>query len=198
MTKINKDYEWLGFKCEYFGLRLNSDDELECSDDKQVWHIHFVIHTVLYVVSAISIVYFNVLIHRPWVTSELVFTAELILFVVIGITFIILCVFKKIKVAKLFYFNKSLIATLLCLISLLFRNVFLLSICLSIFILFNITQMKKDLSVDREIGKMFILTDLITLFMSLLIAKDYDTRFEILLISGVFSIPLCYLSYCLF
>lgn len=198
MTKINKDYEWLVFKLEYFGLRTNSDDNLECSKDKQVWHIHFIIYTVLYVISAISIVYFDVLIHMPWVTGELVFTAELMLFVVMGVTFIILCTFKKVKVAKLFYFNKSLIVILLCLISLLFRNVFLLSICLFLFILYDITQINKDWSVDREIGKLFILTDMITLFMSLLIAKDYDIRFEILLISGVFSIPLCYLSYCLF
>lgn len=198
MAKINKDYEWLVFKHEYFGLRTNSEDELECSEDKQVWHIHFIINTVLYVISAISMVYFDVLIHMPWVTSELVFKAEMVFLFVIAITFIILCTSMEIKVVKLFYFNKSLVTILLGLIGLLFQNVFLLSICLSIFILYNIAQVKKDWSVDREIGKLFILTDMITLFIALLIAKDCNTRFEILLISGVFSIPLCYLSYCLF
>lgn len=198
MIKINKDCEWLVFKHEYFGLRTNSDDELECSQDKQVWHIHFAIYTVLYVVSAISIVCLDALIHMPWVTIELVFKVEMILLIIMSITFIVLCMFRKVKVVKLSYFNKSLITILLSLIGLLFPNVYLLSICLSIFILFNITQIKKDLSVDKEIRKVFILTDLITLFIALLIAKDYDTGFEILLISGILSIPLCYVSYCLF
>ena len=198
MIKINKDYEWLVFKHEYFGLRLNSEDELECSEDKQVWHIYFIIHTVLYVISAISIVYFDVLIYIPWVTGELVFKAELVLLVVMVLTFITLCASVKIKVVKLFYFNKSLITILLGLIGLLFQNVFWLSICLSIFILYNITQINKEWSIDREIGKAFVLTDLITLFAALLIANDFNTSFCILLISGVFSIPLCYLSYCLF
>ena len=198
MARKVKDYTWLIFKHEYFGLRLNSDDELECSEDKQVWHIHFIIHTVLYVISSISIVYFDVLIHMPWVTSELVFKAELVLLSIMALTFITLCASVKLKVVKLFYFNKSLITILLGLIGLLFQNIFLLSICLFLFILYDITQINEDWSVDREIGKVFILTDLITLFAALLIANDFNTSFWILLISGVFSIPLCYLSYCLF
>lgn len=53
ILRIDKDYSWVIFKYNHFGLKVGKDGYIEYSDDPQLWGFLYFINIVLFVMSSI-------------------------------------------------------------------------------------------------------------------------------------------------
>ena len=59
VPKLYKGYSWIMFEYRHFGLRVNSDDCIESSDDPQDWGLIYVINILLFAVSSLPAIFWG-------------------------------------------------------------------------------------------------------------------------------------------
>lgn len=83
MLKLYKGYSWIIFEYRHFGLRVNSDDCIESSDDRQDWGLIYAINILLFAVSSLPTILWEPLkeIIIKLYRDEIPFFSSLIVFI---------------------------------------------------------------------------------------------------------------------
>ena len=200
ILRIDKDYSWVIFKYNHFGLKVGKDGYIEYSDDPQLWGFLYFINIVLFVMSSIPSLFSenvkDVLLkmYRNEISFIilLIFCVNLTLLVV-NIIYIII---SKSKYERLEYVTSSLLLIFLinCIVT--FRNSLVLSILTISVVLYS--YQKKSKSIDKLLLKLLFYSDLPIAVLLLNMNRMYEVSGLGLFFVGVMTIPLFYSGLILF
>lgn len=200
ILRIDKDYSWVIFKYNHFGLKVGKDGYIEYSDDPQLWGFLYFINIVLFVMSSIpSLFSENVKdVLLKMYRNEISFIILLIVCVnltllVVNIIYIII---SKSKYERLEYVTSSLLLIFLinCIVT--FRNSLVLSILTISVVLYS--YQKKSKSIDKLLLKLLFYSDLPIVVLLLNMNRMYEVSGLGLFFVGVMTIPLFYSGLILF
>lgn len=200
ILRIDKDYSWVIFKYNHFGLKVGKDGYIEYSDDPQLWGFLYFINIVLFVMSSIpSLFSENVKdVLLKMYRNEISFIILLIVCVnltllVVNIIYIII---SKSKYERLEYVTSSLLLIFLISCIVTFRNSLVLSILTISVVLYS--YQKKSKSIDKLLLKLLFYSDLPIAVLLLNMNRMYEVSGLGLFFVGVMTIPLFYSGLILF
>ena len=200
ILRIDKDYSWVIFKYNHFGLKVGKDGYIEYSDDPQLWGFLYFINIVLFVMSSIpSLFSENVKdVLLKMYRNEISFIILLIVCVnltllVVNIIYIII---SKSKYERLEYVTSSLLLIFLISCIVTFRNSLVLSILTISVVLYS--YQKKSKSIDKLLLKLLFYSDLPIAVLLLNMNRMYEISGLGLFFVGVMTIPLFYSMLILF
>lgn len=200
ILRIDKDYSWVIFKYNHFGLKVGKDGYIEYSDDPQLWGFLYFINIVLFVMSSIpSLFSENVKdVLLKMYRNEISFIILLIVCVnltllVVNIIYIII---SKSKYERLEYVTSSLLLIFLISCIVTFRNSLVLSILTISVVLYS--YQKKSKSIDKLLLKLLFYSDLPIVVLLLNMNRMYEVSGLGLFFVGVMTIPLFYSGLILF
>ena len=198
--KIDKDYCWIVFKYNHFGLRVSKSGYIEYSDDPQLWGFLYFINIVLFAMSSIpSLFSENVKdILLKMYRNEISFIILLIVCVnltllVVNIIYIIK---SKSKYERLEYVTSSLLLVFLISCVITFRSSLVLSV-LTISIIVWIHK-KNTKSIDKLLLKLLFYSDLPIAVLLLNMNSMYEISGLGIFFVSVMTIPLFYSALILF
>ena len=200
ILRINKDYSWVIFKYNHFGLKVGKDGYIEYSDDPQLWGFLYFINIVLFVMSSIPValqVFTKDIILKMY-RNEISFIIPLIVCIniILLIANIIQIIKSKSKYERLECVTLSLLLAFLLSCVATFKNSLALSV-LAILIVFWIHK-KNPKSIEKQLLKLLFYSDLPIAVLLLNMNRMYEVSGLGLFFVGVMTIPLFYSGLILF
>ena len=197
---IDKDYYWIVFKYNHFGLRVSKGGYIEYSDDPQLWGFLYFINIVLFALSSIPValqVFTKGIISKMY-RNEISFIIPLIICVSITLLVrnIIQIIKSKSKYERLECVTLSLLLAFLLSCVATFKNSLALSV-LAILIVFWIHK-KNPKSIEKQLLKLLFYSDLPIAVLLLNMNRMYEVSGLGLFFVGVMTIPLFYSGLILF
>lgn len=198
--KIDKDYFWIVFKYNHFGLRVDKSGYIEYSDDPQLWGFLYFINIVLFAVSSIPValqVFTKGIILKMY-RNEISFIIPLIacVSIILLIMNIVQIVKSKSKYERLEYVTSSLLLVFLISCVITFRNSLVLSMLTPLVILWSYKKSPK--SIDKQLLKLLFYSDLPIAVLLLNMNRMYEISGLGMFFVGVMTIPLFYSALILF
>lgn len=198
--KIDKDYYWIVFKYNHFGLRVSKSGYIEYSDDPQLWGFLYFINIVLFAISSIpmALQVFTKDIILKMYRNEISFIIPLIVCIniILLIANIIQIIKSKSKYERLEYVTSSLLLIFLMSCVATFRNSLVLTM-LTILIVFWIHK-KSPKAIDKLLLKLLFYSDLPIAVLLLNMNRMYEISGLGIFFVGVMTIPLFYSALILF
>ena len=194
MPKLYKGYSWIIFEYRHFGLRVNSDDCIESSDDRQDWGLIYVINILLFAVSSLPAIFLGPLkeIVVKLYRNEIPFILSVIicLNVLLLLTSIARAIMSKSKYNKIKNVNSALLVCSVLSFTTMFRNPLILLVITAIAAvsLFE----KTELSIDTQLIRLLLYSDLPIILLLLNMNRIYNISILGILFVGVMIIPLFY------
>ena len=200
MLRIDKDYSWVIFKYNHFGLRVGKSGYIGYSDDPQLWGFLYFINIVLFTISSIPSLFSESIkdIVLKMYRNEISFIIPLIICVSIAllIASIVQIIKSKSKYEKLEYVTSSLLLAFLMSCIVTFRNSLVLSV-LTILIVFWIHK-KKSKSIEKQLIRLLFYSDLPIVVLLLNMNKMYEVSRLGIFFVCVMTIPLFYSALIMF
>lgn len=200
MLRIDKDYSWVIFKYNHFGLKVGKSGYIGYSDDPQLWGFLYFINIVLFAMSSIpSLFSENVKdVLLKMYRNEISFIILLIVCVnltllVVNIIYIII---SKTKYERLEYITSSLLLVFLISCVVTFRNSLVLSILTISVVLYS--YQKKSKSIDKLLLKLLFYSDLPIAVLLLNMNRMYGVSGLGIFFVCIMTIPLFYSALILF
>ena len=200
IPKLYKGYSWIMFEYKHFGLRVNSDDCIENSDDPQDWGLLYIINILLFAVSSLPVVLWEPLkeivvkLYRneiPFISSLIVFT-NFSLFVM----FMSNINMSRSKYEKIKDVNSALLICSSLSISMICRNpLVLLTVTAIVTVL---TFKKTEVSIDKQLCQLLLYSDLPIMLSLLNMNRIYNISILGIIFVGVMTIPLFYSALIIF
>lgn len=200
ILRIDKDYSWVIFKYNHFGLKVGKSGYIEYSDDPQLWGFLYFINIVLFALSSIPValqVFTKGIISKMY-RNEISFIIPLIICVSITLLVrnIIQIIKSKSKYERLECVTLSLLLAFLLSCVATFKNSLALSV-LAILIVFWIHK-KNPKSIEKQLLKLLFYSDLPIAVLLLNMNRMYEVSGLGLFFVGVMTIPLFYSGLILF
>lgn len=200
MLRVDKDYSWVIFKYNHFGLRVGKSGYIGYSDDPQLWGFLYFINIVLFTISSIPSLFSESIkdIILKMYRNEISFIIPLIICVSIAllIASIVQIIKSKSKYEKLEYVTSSLLLAFLMSCIVTFRNSLVLSV-LTILIVFWIHK-KKSKSIEKQLIRLLFYSDLPIVVLLLNMNKMYEVSRLGIFFVCVMTIPLFYSAVIMF
>jgi hypothetical protein len=200
MLRIDKDYSWVIFKYNHFGLRVGKSGYIGYSDDPQLWGFLYFINIVLFTISSIPSLFSESIkdIILKMYRNEISFIIPLIICVSIAllIASIVQIIKSKSKYEKLEYVTSSLLLAFLMSCIVTFRNSLVLSV-LTILVVFWIHK-KSPKSIEKQLLKLLFYSDLPIAVLLLNMNKMYGVSGLGIFFVCVMTIPLFYSTLIMF
>ena len=198
--KIDKDYCWIVFKYNHFGLRVGKSGYIEYSDDPQLWGFLYFINIVLFALSSIPValqVFTKDIILKMY-RNEISFIIPLIVCIniILLIANIIQIIKSKSKYERLECVTLSLLLAFLLSCVATFKNSLALSV-LAILIIFWIHK-KNPKSIEKQLLKLLFYSDLPIAVLLLNMNSMYEISGLGIFFVCVMTIPLFYSALILF
>lgn len=198
--KIDKDYYWIVFKYNHFGLRVSKSGYIEYSDDPQLWGFLYFINIVLFAISSIPValqVFTKDIILKMY-RNEISFIIPLIacVSIILLIMNIVQIVKSESKYERLECITSFLLLVFLISCVITFRNSLVLTV-LAILIVFWIHK-KSPKSIEKQLLKLLFYSDLPIAVLLLNMNRMYEVSGLGLFFVGVMAIPLFYSGLILF
>lgn len=194
MLRIDKDYSWIIFKYNHFGLRVSKSGYIGYSDDPQLWGFLYFINIVLFTISSIPSLFSESIkdILLKMYRNEISFVIPLISCVSIAllIVSIVQIIKSKSKYERLEYVTSSLLLVFLMSCIVTFRNSLVLTI-LTILIVFCIHR-KKSKSIEKQLIRLLFYSDLPIAVLLLNMNRMYEVSGLGIFFVCVMTIPLFY------
>ena len=194
MPKLYKGYSWIIFEYKHFGLRVNNDDYIECSDDLQDWGLVYVINIILFAVSSLFAVLWKPLkeIIAKLYRNEIPFTMQVIvgLNILLLVISIIHAIMSKSKYERLSNINSILLTCSVLSITVMLRDQLILLIITAIV---TVLMFKKsELSIDKQLLKLLFYSDLPLMLLLLNMNRIYHISVLGIMFVVVMTLPLFY------
>ena len=200
MLRIDKDYSWVIFKYNHFGLRVGKSGYIGYSDDPQLWGFLYFINIVLFTISSIPAAFSETVkdIILKMYRNDISFVIPLISCVSIAllIASIVQIIKSKSKYERLEYVTSSLLLAFLMSCIITFRNSLVLSV-LTILIVFWIYR-KKSKSIEKQLIRLLFYSDLPIAVLLLNMNKMYGVSGLGIFFVCVMTIPLFYSALIMF
>lgn len=193
ILRIDKDYSWVIFKYNHFGLKVGKSGYIGYSDDPQLWGFLYFINIVLFTMSSIPSLFSESIkdILLKISRNEISFIIPLI--ICISITLLIVSIVQivkyKSKYERLEYVTSSLLLAFLMSCVVTFRNSLVLTI-LTILIVFWIH--KKSKSIEKQLIRLLFYSDLPIAVLLLNMNRIYKVSGLGIFFVCVMTIPLFY------
>lgn len=200
ILRIDKDYSWVIFKYNHFGLRVGKSGYIGYSDDPQLWGFLYFINIVLFAISSIPSLFSESIkdILLKMYRNEISFIVPLIICVSIAllIASIVQIIKSKSRYERLEYVTSSLLLAFLMSCIVTFRNSLVLTI-LTILIVFWIHK-KKSKSIEKQLIRLLFYSDLPIAVLLLNMNKMYGVSGLGMFFVCVMTIPLFYSALIMF
>ena len=200
MHKLYKGYSWIIFEYRHFGLRVNSDDCIESSDDRQDWGLIYAINILLFAVSSLPTILWEPLkeIIIKLYRDEIPFFSSLIVFINFSLFIIFMSNINvsKSKYEKIKNVNLALLVCSVISFATMFRNPLILLVITAIVavLLFE----KTELSIDTQLIRLLLYSDLPIMLLLLNMNRIYNISVLGILFVGVMTLPLFYSALIMF
>lgn len=200
VPKLYKGYSWIMFEYRHFGLRVNSDDCIESSDDPQDWGLIYVINILLFAVSSLPAIFLGPLkeIVVKLYRNEIPFILSVIicLNVLLLLTSIARAIISKNKCERIRNINSALLICSVMSFSMICRNplVLLAFTAIVVVLLFK----KTEVSIDKQLCQLLLYPDLPIMLSLLNMNRIYNISILGILFVGVMTIPLFYSALIIF
>ena len=200
MPKLYKGYSWIIFEYRHFGLRVNSDDCIESSDDRQDWGLIYAINILLFAVSSLPAILWEPLkeIIIKLYRDEIPFFSSLIVFINFSLFIIFMSNINvsKSKYEKIKDVNSALLICSVMSFSMICRNplVLLAITAIVVVLLFK----KTEVSIDKQLCQLLLYSDLPIMLSLLNMNRIYNISILGILFVGVMTIPLFYSALIIF
>lgn len=200
MLRIDKDYSWVIFKYNHFGLRVGKSGYIGYSDDPQLWGFLYFINIVLFTISSIPSLFSESIkdVILKMYRNEISFVIPLIICVsiILLIVNMIQVIRAKSKYERLEYVTSFLLLVFLISCVVTFRNSLVLTV-LTILIVFWIHR-KKQKSIDKLLLKLLFYSDLPIAVLLLNMNRMYEVSGLGIFFVCVMTIPLFYSALIMF
>lgn len=194
VPKLYKGYSWIMFEYRHFGLRVNSDDCIESSDDPQDWGLIYVINILLFAVSSLPAIFWGPLkeIVVKLYRNEIPFILSVIicLNVLLLLTSIAPATISKNKCERIRNINSALLVCSVLSITVIFKDKLILLIITAIVIV--LIFKKSDLSIDKQLLRLLFYSDLPLMLLLLNMNRIYHISVLGIIFVGVMTLPLFY------
>ena len=200
IPKLYKNYSWIMFEYKHFGLRVNNDDYIEYSGDIQDWGLVYVINIILFAVSSLFAVLWKPLkeIIIKLYRNEIPFILSVVicLNVLLVLTSIAHAIMSKSKYDKIKHINSSLLVCSVLSITVIFRDqlIFLIITAIVTVLIFK----KSELSIDKQLLKLFFYSDLPLMLLLLNMNRIYHISVLGIMFVVVMTLPLFYSALIMF
>lgn len=200
IPKLYKNYSWIMFEYKHFGLRVNSDDCIESSDDSQDWGLIYVINILLFAVSSLPAIFWKPLkeivvkLHRNEI--PIILSAIICLNVLLLLTSIARAIMSKNKCERIRNINSALLVCSVLSITVIFRYQLILLIITAIVIV--LIFKKSDLSIDKQLLKLLFYSDLPLMLLLLNMNRIYHISVLGIMFVVVMTLPLFYSALIMF
>lgn len=200
MLRIDKDYSWVIFKYNYFGLRVGKSGYIGYSDDPQLWGFLYFINIVLFTISSIPSLFSESIkdILLKMYRNEISFIIPLIgcISILLFIVNIVQIIKSKSKYERLEYVTSSLLLAFLMSCIVTFRNSLVLSV-LTILIVVLIHK-KSPKSIEKQLLRLLFYSDLPIAVLLLHMNRMYEVSGLGIFFVCVMTIPLFYSALIMF
>lgn len=200
IPKLYKNYSWIMFEYRHFGLRVNSDDCIESSDDPQDWGLIYVINILLFAVSSLPAIFLGPLkeIVVKLYRNEIPFILSVIicLNVLLLLTSIARAIISKNKCERIRNINSALLVCSVLSITVMFRDQLILLIITVIVIV--LIFKKSELSIDKQLLRLLLYSDLPIMLLLFNMNRIYNISVLGILFVGVMTLPLFYSALIMF
>lgn len=194
VPKLYKGYSWIMFEYRHFGLRVNSDDCIESSDDPQDWGLIYVINILLFAVSSLPAIFLGPLkeIVVKLYRNEIPFILSVIicLNVLLLLTSIARAIISKNKCERIRNINSALLVCSVLSITAMFRDQLILLIITAIVTV--LIFKKSELSIDKQLLKLLFYSDLPLMLLLLNMNRIYNISILGIMFVVVMTLPLFY------
>ena len=201
MPKLYKGYSWIIFEYRHFGLRVNSDDCIESSDDCQDWGLIYAINILLFAVSSLPTILWEPLkeIIIKLYRDEIPFFSSLIVFINFSLFIIFMSNINvsKSKYEKIKDVNSALLICSVMSFSMICRNplVLLEITAIVVVLLFK----KTEVSIDKQLCQLLLLySDLPIMLLLLNMNRIYHISVLGIMFVVVMTLPLFYSALIMF
>ena len=198
--KIDKDYFWVVFKYNHFGLKVGKSGYIEYSDDPQLWGFLYFINIVLFAISSIPVALqvFTKRIILKMYKNKIPFIIPLIVCVSILLLImnLVRIIKSKSKYERLEYVASSLLLVFLLSCTVTFRNSLVLSMLMPLVILCGYKKSTK--SIDKQLIRLLFYSDLPIAVLLLNMNRMYEISVLGMFFIGVMTIPVFYSALILF
>ena len=194
MPKLYKGYSWIIFEYKHFGLRVNNDDYIEYSDDIQDWGLVYVINILLFAVSSLPAIFWELLkeIVVKLYRNEMPFILSVVicLNILLLLTSIARAIMSKDKCERIRNINSALLVCSVLSITVMFRDQLILLIITAIVIV--LIFKKTEVSIDKQLVKLLLYSDLPIMLLLLNMNRVYNISHLGILFVGIMTLPLFY------
>lgn len=194
VPKLYKGYSWIIFEYRHFGLRVNSDDCIESSDDPQDWGLIYVINILLFAVSSLLAILWGPLkeIVVKLYRNEIPFILSVIicLNVLLLLTSIVRAIMSKSKYDKIKNVNSSLLVCSVLSFATMFRDHLVLLIVTAV--ITAVIFKKSEVSIDKQLVKLLLYSDLPIMLLLLNMNRVYNISHLGILFVGIMTLPFFY------
>lgn len=200
IPKLYKNYSWIMFEYKHFGLRVNNDDYIECSDDLQDWGLVYVINIILFAVSSLFAVLWKPLkeIIIKLYRNEIPFILSVVicLNVLLLLTSIAHAIMSKSKYDKIKHINSSLLVCSVLSFATMFRDHLVLLIVTAV--ITAVIFKKSEVSIDKQLVKLLLYSDLPIMLLLLNMNRVYNISYLGILFVGIMTLPFFYSALIMF
>lgn len=200
IPKLYKNYSWIMFEYKHFGLRVNNDDYIECSDDLQDWGLVYVINIILFAVSSLFAVLWKPLkeIIMKLYRNEIPFILSVVicLNILLLLTSIARAIMSKDKCERIRNINSALLVCSVLSITVIFRDQLILLIIMAIVTV--LIFKKSELSIDKQLLKLLFYSDLPLMLLLLNMNRIYHISVLGIMFVVVMTLPLFYSALIMF
>lgn len=200
IPKLYKGYSWIMFEYRHFGLRVNSDDCIEGSDDIQDWGLMYVVNIIVFAVSSLPAIFWEplkeVVIKLCRNEISFILSAIICLNILLLLTSIARAIMSKIKYDKIKNINSALLVCSVISLATMFRNPLVLLVITAIVVvsLFE----KTELSIDTQLIRLLLYSDLPIMLLLLNMNRMYNISILGILFVGVMTLPFFYSALIMF
>lgn len=200
IPKLYKNYSWIMFKYEHFGLRVSEDGYISYSDDPQDWGLMYVINILLFIVSSLFAVLWKPLkeIIIKLYRNEIPFILSVVicLNVLLLLTSIAHAIMSKSKYDKIKHINSSLLVCSVLSFATMFRDHLVLLIVTAV--ITAVIFKKSEVSIDKQLVKLLLYSDLPIMLLLLNMNRVYNISHLGILFVGIMTLPLFYSALIMF
>lgn len=200
MLRIDKDYSWVIFKYNHFGLKVGKSGYIEYSDDPQLWGFVYFINIVLFAISSIPSLFSENIkdVILKMYRNEISFIILLIVCVnpTLLVVNIIHIIISKSKYERLEYVTSSLLIVFLMSCVVTFRNSLALTVLTILIVIWSYKKSPK--SIEKQLLKLLFYSDLPIAVLLLNMNRMYEVSGLGIFFVCVMTIPLFYSALILF
>lgn len=200
IPKLYKNYSWIMFKYNHFGLEVDKDGYISYSDDPQDWGLMYVINILLFIVSSLPAVFCEQLkeIVVKLYKNEIPFISLAIIFISIVVLLIYLncAVMSKDKYETIKHINSSLLVCSVLSFTMIFRDQLILLIVTAIITV--LIFKKTEVSIDKQLIRLLLYSDLPIMLLLLNMNRIYNISILGIIFVGIMTIPLFYSALIMF